>query len=227
MLRFKHFASRNSCVACVQVEALTNTLAQMQATNNAFSASLRQDDVTPEQQRALRCGVMGCAIGVLVVLVQCCCALPMKQHAVAHHHHAHDATDMIFKLWHISGLFGSFVDTMLRQVHMRWWWLQLCPHSPQPPPRPPPPHHPLNPGTSLMQAMISSRHCGSRRQPCLLSCRRNRPPPAAAQTSWQGCRLKWMRQHTKWYVILRHCIALGLVRCQDMTNLCDGVSVRS
>jgi hypothetical protein len=45
--------------ACVQVEALTNTLAQMQATNNAFSASLRQDDVTPEQQRALRCGVMG------------------------------------------------------------------------------------------------------------------------------------------------------------------------
>jgi hypothetical protein len=43
---------------CCQVEALTNTLSQMQATNVAFSASLRaaETDISPEQQKALRCG---------------------------------------------------------------------------------------------------------------------------------------------------------------------------
>jgi hypothetical protein len=39
-----------------QVEALTNTLTQMQATNTAFATSLRGADseVAQEQQRALR-----------------------------------------------------------------------------------------------------------------------------------------------------------------------------
>jgi hypothetical protein len=52
----------------LQVEALTNTLAQMQATNVAFSASLRsaEGEITPEQQQALRCaGALVCCLSAL------------------------------------------------------------------------------------------------------------------------------------------------------------------
>lgn len=48
--------SRPSTHSRAQVEALTNTLAQMQATNTAFATSLRfaDSEATQEQQQALR-----------------------------------------------------------------------------------------------------------------------------------------------------------------------------